>query len=215
MRSRADLIAAVVSLLPLTAHAEGFALAAKAGSMGIGGEATIRLTDRLNVRLGGGAFNYDYDSTLSDVDYTLGLNLKGGGAALDFHPGGGAFRLSAGLLLHGNELTGFSDPTTSVHIGDHRYEPSQIGRLSVKADYKRRVAPFATLGIGNGGHGKGMFLSLEAGVALTRKPAVTVNTSLSAPGLAEDLRLEEQNVNEDLGYLKLYPMVSVGIGLRL
>jgi hypothetical protein len=183
--------------------------------MGIGGEATLRLTDRLNVRLGGGAFRYDYDSQLSDVDYTLGLDVKGGSAALDFHPGGRAFRLSAGLLLHGNELTGFSDPNTSVHIGDHRYEPGQIGRLSVKAAYKRKAAPFASVGLGNGGRGKGLFVSLDVGVAFTRSPGVTLSTTLGAPGLADDLRLEEQNVNDDLGLLKLYPMVSLGIGLRL
>jgi hypothetical protein len=214
MGSRPLLMAAALSLLPVTLHADGFALAAKAGSTGIGAEATIRLTDRLNARIGGAAFRYDYDSQLSDVDYALGLDLRGGTAALDFHPGGGAFRMSVGLLLHGNELSGFSEPNTSVHIGNHRYEPGQIGRLSVKADYDRRVAPFAGLGLGNGARGKRFFVSLDAGVALTRSPAVTVSTSLSAPGLAEDLRLEEQNVNDDLGIMKLYPVVGLGFGLR-
>jgi len=215
MRSHPLLTAAVVSLLPLAVHAEGFALSARAGSTGIGAEATVRLTSRLNARFGGGAFRYNYSSQLSDVDYALGLDLKGGAAALDFHPGGGAFRMSVGVLLHRNQLSGFSDPSTSVHIGNHRYEPGQIGRLSVKADYKRRVAPFATLGVGNGARGKRVFVSFDAGVALTRSPAVTVSTSLSAPGLADDLRLEEQAVNDDLGILKLYPVVSVGFGLRL
>jgi hypothetical protein len=52
-------------------------------------------------------------------------------------------------------------------------------------------------------------------VAFTRTPIVTLSTTGSAPGLADDLRLEAENVNDDLGLLKLYPMVSVGIGLRL
>jgi hypothetical protein len=125
--------------------------------------------------------------------------------------------MSLGVLVHGNELTGASTPPQSVHIGNHRYEPSQIGELSVNASYKRHVAPFASIGLGNGARGKRVFFSLEAGVAATRTPAVTLRASgtAPAPGLADDLHIEEQNVNDDLRILKLYPIVSVGVGLRL
>jgi len=92
-----------------------------------------------------------------------------------------------------------------------------IGELSVSAAYKRHVAPFASIGVGNGARGKRVFFSLEAGVAATRTPAVTLRTTgtAPAPGLEDDLHLEEQSVNDDLRILKLYPMVSVGIGVRL
>jgi hypothetical protein len=210
-------LAPLFSVLAVPAHAEGFALSAKFGSTGISGEAKIPVARQFNVRVGGGAFKYNYDSVLSDVDYSLALDLKGGTAALDFHPGGGAFRMSLGLLVHGNELTGASTPPQSVHIGNNRYQPSQIGELSVNASYKRHVAPFASIGVGNGARGKRLFFSLEAGVAATRTPEVTLRTSgtAPAPGLADDLHIEERNVNDELRILKLYPIVSVGIGIRL
>jgi hypothetical protein len=212
-----------LALVPLfasaaaAAQAGGVALSAKFGSTGIGAEATLPLGSQLNVRLGGAAFKYNYGSQLSDVDYSLSLNLKGGSAALDFHPGGGLFRISVGALLHANRLSGAATPPDSVHIGNHRYEPSQIGELSVNASYKRHIAPFASLGVGNGARGKRVFFSMETGVAFTRAPAVTLHTSGSAPapGLEADLHLEEQNVNDDLRILKIYPVVSFGIGLRL
>lgn len=210
-------LAPLLSIAAVPAHAEGFALSAKFGSTGISAEATIPVASQFNARVGGGAFKYNYGSVLSDVDYSLALNLKGGTAALDFHPGGGPFRMSLGVLVHGNELTGASTPQQSVHIGNHRYEPSQIGELSVNATYKRHVAPFVSIGAGNGAKGKRVFFSLEAGVAATRTPAVTLRTTgtAPAPGLENDLHLEEQNVNDDLRILKLYPIVSVGVGLRL
>jgi hypothetical protein len=210
-------LAPLFSILAVPAHAGGVALSAKLASTGIGAEATIPLASQFNARVGGGAFKYNYGSVLSDVDYSLALNLKGGTAALDFHPGGGAFRVSLGVLVHGNELTGASTPQQSVHIGNHRYEPGQIGELSVSASYKRHVAPFASIGVGNGARGKRVFFSVEAGVAATRTPAVTLRTSgtAPAPGLEGDLLIEEQNVNDDLRILKLYPIASVGIGFRL
>jgi len=216
-RFHALALAPLISLLAVPAHAEGIALSAKFGSTGIGAEATIPLASQLNARVGGGAFKYNYGSVLSDVDYSLALKLKGGTAALDFHPGGGAFRVSLGVLVHGNELTGASTPPEPVHIGEHRYSPSQIGQLSVDAKYTRHVAPFASIGLGNGARGKRVFFSVEAGVAATRTPAVTLRTSgtAPAPGLEDDLHIEERNVNDDLRILKVYPIASVGIGFRL
>ena len=216
-RLRALALAPLLSVLAVPAHAEGFALSAKFGSLGISAEATIPVSSRFNARVGGGAFKYNYGRALSDVDYSLALDLKGGTAALDFHPGGGAFRMSLGALVHGNELSGNSTPQQSVHIGNHRYLPSQIGELSVNASYERHVVPFASIGAGNGAKGKRVFFSVEAGVAFTRTPAVTLRTTgtAPAPGLEDDLHLEEQNVNDDLRVAKLYPIVSVGIGFRL
>jgi len=216
-RLHALALAPFLSIVAVPAQAEGFALSAKFGSTGISAEATIPVASQFNARVGGGAFKYNYGSVLSDVDYSLALSLKGGTAALDFHPGGGSFRMSLGVLVHGNELTGASTPQQSVHIGNHRYEPSQIGQLSVNATYKRHVAPFVSIGAGNGAKGKRLFFSMEAGVAATRTPAVTLRTTgtAPAPGLGDDLHIEEQNVNDDLRILKLYPIVSVGIGIRL
>src|SRR5262245_6130105 len=113
----------VLSIVPLAAHAEGYALSAKVGTVGIGAEATVHLTQKLNLRLGAGVFKYNYQGVLSDVDYALTLDLKGGAAALDFHPSGGPFRASFGLLLHGNRLDGEAVPSEPVTLGEHRYLP--------------------------------------------------------------------------------------------
>lgn len=214
MRMRTLGMALTLSGLAGLAHAEGFAIAAKAGSTGIGAEFTFRLTSKLNARLGGGKYNYSYDGELSDVRYSSALDLSAGSAALDWHPTGGAFRVSGGVMRHGNKLSGVGTPLEDVDIGNNTYRPSQVGTLSVSADYGKRFAPFATLGFGNGARGKRVFLSFDAGVAFTGNPAVHMTATGSAPGLASDLRLEEQNVNSDLRVLKIYPIVSLGLGFR-
>src|SRR5262245_48695733 len=77
---------AMVVVVPASARASGYAVSAKGGSLGIGAEATIRLAPRLNLRVGGGGFGYGRTSDLSDVEYDASLDLKGGSAALDWHP---------------------------------------------------------------------------------------------------------------------------------
>lgn len=213
---RMSIAVLVVALGTLGTHvqAEGYALAARASTTGLGAELTVRLSDSFNLRLGAGGFGYNYAGTVSSIDYDLSLRLKSGTAALDWHPGGSAFRLSGGMLLHGNKLTGRAEPRGSVSIGDHTYDASQVGILSAVADYDRKLAPYATIGVGNGARGGRVFVSFEVGVALCGTPKVSLSSSRSTAGLPADLQIEVQDVQDDLGWLKVYPIVGLGIGLR-
>jgi len=214
MRSRFVMLAAVLAALAPQLQAEGYALAARASSTGLGAELTVRLSDSFNLRLGAGGFGYNYSRSVSSIDYDLSLSLKSGTAALDWHPGGSAFRLSGGVLLHGNKLTGRAEPRGLVSIGNHTYEASQGGIITAAAEYDRKLAPYATIGAGNGARGGRVFVSFDVGVALCGTPKVSVSSSRSTAGLPADLQLEVQDVQDELGWLKVYPIVGLGIGLR-
>jgi hypothetical protein len=214
---RKDLTALVTFLAvaaPLSSQAEGFALGLRAGSTGIGAELTARLSDSFNVRVGGSGYSYNRSREVSDIAYDGTLHLSSGSAALDWHPGGSAFRLSAGLMLHGNKLSGVAVPTGTITIGNQTYTPSQIGTLTATADYDRHLAPFATIGAGNGARGGRVFVSFEAGVALSGTPKIALVASRSTADLDSNLQIEAQQVQDDLNWLKLYPIVSLGIGIR-
>lgn len=214
MTSRSLVLAAAwLAAAPLT-RAEGFALQARAGTTGLGAELTVRLTDSLNLRLGAAGFGYNYDRTVSGIAYDAQLDLKSGTAALDWHPGGSAFRLSGGLILHGNELTGVAAPSGRVTIGDSSYDASQVGTLTALADYERKLAPYATIGAGNGARGGRVFVSFELGVAFLGTPRVGLTASRSTAGLAQDLEREAREIQDDVGWLKVYPLVGLGVGLR-
>lgn len=213
MRTRFSMLA-VLALLTPQALAEGYALAARAGTTGLGAELTVGLSESFNLRLGASGFGYNYDRTVSGIDYDAELSLKSGTAALDWHPGGSAFRLSGGVLLHGNKLTGLAEPRGNVTIGDHTYNGAAVGTLTAVADYDRNIAPFATIGAGNGARGGRVFVSFEAGVAFCGTPKVTLTASRTTPALQQDLDREAQEIQDDVGWLKVYPMVGLGIGLR-
>ena len=214
MRQRLAALIVIWAAGATSSQAEGFALAAKAGTTGIGAELTVRVSESFNVRVGAAGYGYGYSHAVSDIAYDLKLHLASGSAALDWHPGGSAFRLSGGLLLHGNKLTGVATPTSSIEIGDHRYTPSQIGVLTATADYERHLAPFATIGAGNGARGGRVFFSFEAGVVFSGTPKITVAASRSTAGIESDLQIEAQQVQDDLTWLKVYPVVAFGIGIR-
>jgi hypothetical protein len=63
-------------------------------------------TPNFGVRAGFNYFSYGYDATESDVSYDLELELKNFAILADWHPFEGAFRLSGGILINGNGLTG-------------------------------------------------------------------------------------------------------------
>ena len=91
---------------------------------------------------------------------------------------------------------------------------SSSGAEKIIASLRKKVAPFVALGAGNGAHGRSFFVSFELGVAFTGQPKVTLSASRSTPGLAADLELEALEVEDDIKWLKFYPIVSLGIGIR-
>lgn len=214
MRKSGALLLILLGAGAWPAGAEGFGLAFKAGSTGLGAELTVGLADSLNLRLGAGGLGYNYARSISGIDYDAHLSLSSGSAALDWHPSGGAFRLSGGLLIQGNKATGLAVPRGVVTIGDSTYPANAVGDITAEVDFPRSVAPFATLGFGNGARGGRLFFSLEVGAAFSGSPAVTVSASRATPGLQADLESEARQVEDDLSWLKTYPIVALGIGIR-
>lgn len=214
MTKRGALLLLFLGACVAPAGAEGFGLAFKAGSTGLGGELTVGLTSSLNLRLGAQGFGYGYDRTISGIDYDTDLSLSSGSAALDWHPGGSVFRLSGGLLIQGNKATGLAVPRGVVTIGDTTYPANAVGDITAEVDFPRTVAPFLMLGFGNGARGGRLFFSFEVGAAFSGSPAVTVSASRATPGLQADLEAEARDIEDEVSWLKTYPIVAFGIGVR-
>jgi len=196
------------------AAAEGVGLAFKAGSTGLGAELTVGLGDTLNLRLGAQGFGRQERRTVSGIDYAADLSLASGNVGLDWHPGGGVFRLSGGFLIQGNKAEGTAVPRGTVTIGDTVYAANAVGTIDAALELPRTLAPFVSLGFGNGARGRRLFFGFEAGVAFSGSPAATVSASRSTPGLQQDLETEARQVEDDLRWLKTYPIVGLSVGIR-
>src|SRR4051794_30641752 len=85
----------------------------KAGTLGLGAELTVGLGRQVNGRIGVNAFNYSERGEASRIEYKADAELRSATALLDWQPGGGAFRLTGGLVWNGTQVSGRSIPSSS------------------------------------------------------------------------------------------------------
>src|SRR5690606_40058358 len=112
---------------PAAARAEGHAIAAKAGLLGLGLEYTYSLNERVGFRLGWNGSKLGFDAEESGIDYEFDLVWDSVSVAVDFHPLRGALRLSGGILRNDNRLDAVSRPNGTVTVGDTTYQADQVG----------------------------------------------------------------------------------------
>jgi hypothetical protein len=115
------LLVLMISITFGTSVAEqgGVALSLNAGTLGIGGDLTIGLTPKANVRIKANGFKYKYDTTQDEIAYKFELGLLSAMSVVDLHPTGGGFRLTGGLMLNKNKIDADAQPSTSYTIGDN------------------------------------------------------------------------------------------------
>ena len=225
--ARLTFIAFTFFLLPSALTAQGLAIGARAGTLGLGGEVAFGFSDTFVIRGGFGAFPFEYDGTfdeltpvangadLEEQKYTITFPSLFWSAGVDLYLGGGPIRLMGGIMGRTDDLEVSSEIEQSVEIGDTEYNAP--GTLKGILD-QSTIAPFA--GIGFGKHteeGFGFFLDIGAAFAGEADVKLTVDGPLALePGIQEDLQILEDDVEEDAGgYLKIWPIVSLGIKLPL
>ncbi len=224
------LLGLVLAGAPLAAApplaAADFALAARAGTLGAGVELTAGLASQLDVRLGAHGGSYSERREASDVEYDATAEVRAATALLDWHPGGRAFRLTAGAVWNGNEVEGESlAPASGLYeIGDVLVPAALLGTLAGRVEWDP-VAPYAGFGFGNPlAPGRAWRLALDFGVVFQGEPEVTLTPRLP-PGsplqnpvaralLEIELDKEERDLEEEFADFDLYPVVALGVSYR-
>jgi hypothetical protein len=214
--SRAVLVSVALLAAHAPARAEGTALSFKLGTPGLGLELTQRVADTVNARVGFNWFAFDYDGSRSDIDYGFRAEPKSLVAMLDWHPGGGSFRVTAGGLRNWTSLEGTGKPVGSYTIGDTTYSAAEIGELRLRASVPD-FAPYFGLGFGNGADGGQVFAAVDLGVIYQGSPTTELTATgpiANTPGFQEDLAAEIRDLDDDLRNYRFYPVLAFGIGIR-
>lgn len=223
MKKPLILICLALPLLSTPALADGkksasdnkrFAMGVSGGLRGLGFDATLKLTDKLNLR--GTYTSYEFDETYEEdgIDYDGELELSTTGLMLDFYPFSGSFRFSVGYLNNGSELTAFAEASNGfIDINGVSYD---ISDEWVQSDLEwDSSTPYVGIGFGNPlGKGSNWTLSLDVGVMLTDEPTATLTASENLtliPGFNENLEAEEASLNEDLGEFDMFPVFQLGL----
>ena len=201
-----------LALLPLQAPAVDPTISAKLGSLGLGVEGALGLTDQFTLRLGFNRYSFEIEESVDDIEYDLDLEWRSIALFADWHPFDSSFRFTAGVLRNNNEVSG-STTSSTITIGDTVYRG-----VGLDADVEfNSFAPYLGLGWQTGLlKERGWGFNVDLGIMYQGAGSV----SLTPTGLAADLvdpddvAREEQRFEEDIEDYKYYPVFSFGVSYR-
>ncbi len=209
---------------PAHAQAGRVALGPRFGPLGIGADAAVSLSRHLAFRTGFNYFSLTRDEGIDGITYALRPRLQTVPLLLDLHPTAGAFRLSAGVMINGNQAAGDGEVGQSVFIGDNEYTSAEVRSVTGAVDF-RGAAPYAGLGFNSALTGNGrVAFGFELGVMFHGHPrarlaVATPLTGAAAAQLEADRRLEEQQIQREIddlpGVIDFYPVLELGLSFRL
>lgn len=199
------------------------AVTARAGTLGLGLEYELGLTDNYSIRVG---YNkYTFDETIADtsVTYNADLNLNSVTAFFDYHILETGLRLTAGLASNSNslDLVGVANAGDFVFNGT-TYSTAEVAALNGSISYDS-TAPYAGIGWGNPTNSSGTWaLNFDLGVLFSGNPlvdlSVTCDPSVPAATCTEietNVFAEAQTLANTFDDLKLYPVVMLGLSYKL
>ena len=206
------LLSLAISAQPAKAEVAGYA---KIGTLGVEGGLEAQLNQYLSLRFGAGYLGWNFNKEVDDVDYDFDLSLFTVGGYLDWHPGATGFRLTAGVIYNANDFDGKAtpSPTSTFSIGDGEYTGAMLGNMNASAEFNQ-IAPYVGLGYGNAfGEGSRWSFQFDLGVMYWGSPDVTLDADNAdlVPGLRANLNEEAQNIEDDLDFFTIYPVVSLGL----
>ncbi len=199
----------------------------KGGALGIGPELDMRVpSTRFGVRvdiegLGLSGHNlidsriahsepaYAYDARLRYSSVVRRLN---GGLTGDWYPFGGHLRLSAGLVVNGNQADVHAQPVGTLRLGTTTVTGAVPGRADAHVMFNA-VAPVVGLGYSALVFGR-VRVSLDAGAMVEGNPHLSGTFSgslIRLPALQADAQRERELIQRKLSY-PVYPVLMLGVG---
>ena len=189
----------------------------KAGTLGIGAEATWRPIEWVDLRAGVNLFDYDDSTNYAGIDYGGTLALENYYVTGNLHFPLSPLRLTVGAYQNNNEVQLVSVSAPSYLIGNNPtpYQPADVGTLTAVAGFDS-VAPY--LGAGFDFDIFDRFgLSLDFGVLWQGDPTVSMIADgllASDPTFLADLNAEIAELQNEVEDMKAYPVISLGVNFN-
>jgi len=181
--------------------------------LGLGGEVAAKVATDINVRFGFNDLNLDFDDKdIEDIEYDLGVDLSSVSALVDWHIFADSFKITGGFISMDNTINLDARPSENVEIGDTTYTPAQVGTLKGNLDIDG-LAPYLGIGWGNPFTcSRRWGFTVDLGVAFTDSPDV----SLYSTGIVSqvDLEKERRDIEDDMDFFRIYPVLSLGLFYR-
>jgi len=215
----AGLISATAASAQTAPSSGSTAISGDIGTTGFGATLWITASPKFVVSFGYGTFDSEPNYSTDDVDFTSQLDLSNLSALVHWHPAGGPFHLSGGAVWADNSIlvTGEPGPGNTYDFSGSTYTAAEVGTLTGAADYGDGVVPYLGLGWAKRPSGEGWGLSIDLGAILTG----SANAALSATGpiaadptFQQNLRDEENDLNDQLRRVSVFPVARLGVMYR-
>lgn len=206
------------------------AIALKAGSTGIGLEASTPLSEHINLRASASLFSYSTNLAEDGMNVNGSLELRNASTILDIYPFRNSFHISPGITAYnrtGLKATLAVPGGQSFSLGGDSYtsDPSAPINGTAIVNLAGKVAPRITMGLGNMIPRKGHFgYLMEIGFQYMAQPTVFLgisgngctgpNSTNCASVAQSDIAQEQSDLRNDLTPLRFYPILSIGVGYR-
>lgn len=216
-------------------RSEHFAVGIKLSSLGLGAEAATSVSRQVNLRAGFNILGYGHTFTKDGIPYRGHLNFKTIEGHIDVFPWAGTFHVSPGILVYGDDpikASAFMPANSGFSLGGATFysDPSNpttvVGRIRF-----HRAAPIITVGWGNlisRKEGSRFSFPFEIGVAfegdprtslllsgnVCTSPGANCTSAMSNPEVQRNIVSEQNKINSDLSFLKVYPIISSGFAVR-
>ena len=201
----------------------GWAIVPEASTLGLGGQVVRKVSPNLNARVGVNAFGLGFDLEETATEYDADLNLFNVSTIFDYHPSkGSGFKLSGGLVFTNNNIEGTATNDETIEIGDREFSAEQLGSVDADIEISRDVAPYIGLGWGNAvGESKRVGFWFNAGVMFGGSPNVDVSPNINdgvpdsvVTEINQAAEQEEEDLEDELDFLSIYPVLSLGISYQ-
>ncbi|MDE2997124.1 MAG: hypothetical protein OXT73_10380 [Bacteroidota bacterium] len=220
------LLAIPLLLTASPASSQNLGVALRAGTTGLGVQAGYGLHSRINLRINYSAFALS-QTRIEKGDPDLEIQADAGVGAIsgfvDVHPFATSFRLTVGLGQNALDVDAVATPLEGVCLGDQsdngpcdgkEFSAERVGKLTGKVSYASGMHPYIGMGFGNLGTGQGLITFLfDLGAYFTGSPSIEMDgQGLIRPTAESD---NVQVLNDGIESFTWYPVVSLGIGIRL
>ena len=216
MKTLALSCAAALATLPAALAGQTVAIAPHIGTLGVGVDGAVAVSEVVSLRGGINLQPFSPEGDFDDNAFTIDLPSPSLTALVDLHPGGSAFRFSAGIVYFGSDIELDAVLDEPIDIGNGVYQPSEVGTLTGTL-MTNALAPYLGIGVGNAARG-GTGFFLDAGVAFHGTPEVELSASgsiASDPTFQSNLAMEETEIEDDASSVKVYPVLSLGFRLTV
>lgn len=218
-----SIVFAVLSATPFLAGqamAGNYDVGLTAGSLGVGPQiGWVVVPNSLALRAGFDYLSYSRNVSSDGVNYSGNLKLNNGIFLADYHPFGGAFRMTAGASINNNKASLNATLTTG-----RTYTSNGVSYTAQPGDHAeanmnfKKIAPYVGIGWGGADLTPGWHFTSDVGVMYLGAPSSTIQVYTANPTAqslaAQYAQAAQAQLNQDTSKYKWYPVVQLGANYR-